>query len=100
MRVSHDSEGQRRGPRSAEGKGLDRGFSPRQNLTPNRTARLVILGGSRVTPGATSIMVNPKRKKNELDEAGPNTYTMAHSSHLVEHVALFVACWYSRIKLS
>ena len=50
--------------RPAEGKGLDRGFSLRQNLTPNRTARLVISGGSIVTPGATSIMVNPKRKKN------------------------------------
>ena len=49
--------------RPAEGKGLDRGFSLRQNLTPNRTARLVISGGSIVTPGATSIMVNPKRKK-------------------------------------
>ena len=50
--------------RPTEGKGLDRGFSLRQNLTPNRTARLVISGGSIVTPGATSIMVNPKRKKN------------------------------------
>ena len=49
--------------RPKEGKGLDRGFSLRQNLTPNRTARLVISGGSIVTPGATSIMVNPKRKK-------------------------------------
>ena len=43
--------------RPAEGKGLDRGFSLRQNLTPNRTARLVISGGSIVTPRATSIMV-------------------------------------------
>ena len=50
--------------RPAEGKGLDRGFSLRQNLTPNRTARLVISGGSIVTPGATSIMVNPKRKND------------------------------------
>ena len=53
--------------RPAEGKGLDRGFSLRQNLTPNRTARLVISGGSIVTPGATSIMVNPKRKKEKRD---------------------------------
>ena len=52
--------------RPAEGKGLDRGFSLRQNLTPNRTARLVISGGSIVTPGATSIMVNPKRKKGKI----------------------------------
>ena len=55
--------------RPAEGKGLDRGFSLRQNLTPNRTARLVISGGSIVAPGATSIMVNPKRKKKNLDKA-------------------------------
>ena len=80
MRVLHDCRLRGSAQRPAEGKGLDRGFSLRQNLTPNRTARLVISGGSIVTPGATSIMVNPKRKKNESGDRILNVTTVKPAS--------------------
>ena len=68
--------------RPKEGKGLDRGFSLRQNLTPNRTARLVISGGSIVTPGATSIMVNPKRKNSVARLKPSSTHRNSHRAEL------------------
>ena len=59
--------------RPAEGKGLDRGFSLRQNLTPNRTARLVISGGEYSHARGNQYYGKPEKKKGTRNARGLGT---------------------------
>ena len=73
MRVSHDSEGQRRGPRRVKDLRLDRGFSLRQNLTltPNRRSASSDFGGEYSHARGNQYYGKPKKKKKRMTAWNP-----------------------------